>query len=127
MLGYDALVRQAEAYGAALDLQQGDKVASWLPLYHDMGLIACTVLPFVAAMPVLALDPFEWLADPLSVLRLAEAERATLLWLPNFAFDHLAGAARRLRASASDHPFRWLPSLPPWWHRLPCRPRRSAP
>ncbi|APT58124.1 hypothetical protein RGI145_14410 [Roseomonas gilardii] len=102
MLGYDALVRQAEAYGAALDLQQGDKVASWLPLYHDMGLIACTVLPFVAAMPVLALDPFEWLADPLSVLRLAEAERATLLWLPNFAFDHLAGAARRLRGAALD-------------------------
>lgn len=102
MLGYDALVRQAEAYGAALDLQPGDKVASWLPLYHDMGLIACTVLPFVAAMPVLALDPFEWLADPLSVLRLAEAECATLLWLPNFAFDHLAGAARRLRGAALD-------------------------
>jgi acyl-CoA synthetase (AMP-forming)/AMP-acid ligase II len=102
MLGYDALVRQAEAYGAALDLQPGDKVASWLPLYHDMGLIACTVLPFVAAMPVLALDPFEWLADPLSILRLAEEERATLLWLPNFAFDHLAGAARRLRGAALD-------------------------
>ena len=102
MLGYDALVRQAEAYGAALDLQPGDKVVSWLPLYHDMGLIACTVLPFVAAMPVLVLDPFEWLADPLSVLRLAETERATLLWLPNFAFDHLAGAARRLRGAALD-------------------------
>ncbi|MFC0409732.1 AMP-binding protein [Roseomonas elaeocarpi] len=102
MLGYGALVRQADSYGAALALRPDDVVATWLPLYHDMGLIACTVLPFIAAMPVVGVDPFEWLTDPLLILRLAERERATLAWLPNFAFEHLANAARRLRNTRLD-------------------------
>src|SRR6185312_7401364 len=44
-LSYDAILRQIEAYRAALHVGGDDVIVSWLPLYHDMGLIACCVMP----------------------------------------------------------------------------------
>ena len=96
MLPYRAILAQVDHYAAALDLSSADRIVSWLPLYHDMGLIACTVLPFVTATPIVVIDPFTWLSQPLSLMRMIETHRGTLVWLPNFAFEYLANAGRRL-------------------------------
>ncbi|MEM0909059.1 MAG: AMP-binding protein [Pseudomonadota bacterium] len=96
-LDYNQLVEQVNAYGAALKLKPDTTVVSWLPLYHDMGLIACTILPVVLRQKLVLMDTFAWLADPLSILRLAADEPSAVLWLPNFAFNYLANHARRLK------------------------------
>lgn len=77
---------QAEAYGGALGLAEGDRVASWLPLYHDMGLVACLLLPLYHGKLSVHLSPFAWLKQPVSLFQVASAYRATLMWLPNFAY-----------------------------------------
>lgn len=97
-LSYGAVMAQIEAYGRALELDGSETVVSWLPVYHDMGLIACTVLPTVKGLPLVSLDPFEWLVQPQSVLEEAAKADRSLVWLPNFAFNHLARHARRLGA-----------------------------
>ena len=52
-----------DTFAAQLDdLQRHAAVVSWLPLYHDMGLIAGFLLPTWLGVPIIAMDPFEWIA-----------------------------------------------------------------
>ncbi|MEZ4440948.1 MAG: AMP-binding protein [Polyangiaceae bacterium] len=85
---------QLESYTAAIDLRPDDAVISWLPLYHDMGLVAALLLPLLHGLPVTLLDPMQWVLDPGSLLVAASEDRASLCWLPNFAFAFLATKAR---------------------------------
>lgn len=93
-LAHRAVLRQLDAYGEALALRADDRVVSWLPLYHDMGLIACFLLPLVAGIPVVMLDPFEWVVNPGMLFAAITRHRATLCWQPNFAFHHLCRTVR---------------------------------
>jgi acyl-CoA synthetase (AMP-forming)/AMP-acid ligase II len=98
-LSYEAIAAQATTYAAAIGLRKQDVIASWLPLYHDMGLIACLIVPAFAAVPIVHLDPFEWAAQPGRLFDAICRHRATLCWLPNFAFDHLAAVTGRRAAN----------------------------
>ena len=92
-LSYGAIAGQLDRYADELDLAPGDTVVSWLPLYHDMGLIACFLLPLAAGVPFVALDPFEWVARPGLLFEAIESFGGTHVWLPNFAFHHLCRTA----------------------------------
>ena len=94
-LSHAAVIRQIESYSAVLGLSPMDLIVSWLPLYHDMGLIACFMLPLVTGVPVVQLDPFEWVAQPLLLFSAINRFRGTLSWLPNFGFQHLCRAVRK--------------------------------
>ena len=100
-LSYDALAAQVNAYAASLGATRADTIASWLPLYHDMGLIACLVMPAMLGIPVVQLDPFDWVGRPELLFEAIARHRASLCWLPNFAFDHLAIVAGK-RGPAFD-------------------------
>lgn len=92
-LSFDAITSHAEAYTSALSMRGDDKIVSWLPLYHDMGLIACMITPIFAGVPVIHIDPFHWLTRPEMLLTFLQDEQGTLCWLPNFAFEHLTQTA----------------------------------
>ncbi len=93
-----ALGAFAEAYAGALALDPArDRIASWLPLYHDMGFIACYLVPLLSGCPVVAMSATDWVLRPELLLEQIEAARATLCWLPNFAFDFLARNVPRSR------------------------------
>jgi len=94
LLSQRAVLEHVRRYGSALELTAADRVASWLPLYHDMGLIAAFYLPLVSGIPVIQLDPFEWVSAPVVLLEAISRERATLCWLPNFAYNHMADRIR---------------------------------
>ena len=89
LLSYGAVAGQVERYAQALRLERGDVVVSWLPLYHDMGLVACFMLPLTLGLPIVSLDPFEWAARPQILFEAIQAHGGTHVWLPNFAFHHL--------------------------------------
>jgi acyl-CoA synthetase (AMP-forming)/AMP-acid ligase II len=99
MLSHGAVMAHARAYLDALAIQDDDVVATWLPLYHDMGLIACFVTPLIANVPVVWLSPFEWVANPSLLLRAASEHKATLMWLPNFAYAFLAQRTREPKST----------------------------
>jgi fatty-acyl-CoA synthase len=94
-LPHDSVLNQLSSLAEALDIRRDDRIISWLPLYHDMGLIACFILPLVTHLPIIMQSPSDWVLWPASFLRLASEHRGTLCWLPNFAFQFLA---RRVRS-----------------------------
>lgn len=98
-LSHKAVLKQVESYTKALGLSAHDRIVSWLPLYHDMGLIACFMLPLITRTPVVYLDPFEWVVNPGSLFDAIRRHRGTLCWQPNFAFHHLC---RTVRPSGAD-------------------------
>jgi acyl-CoA synthetase (AMP-forming)/AMP-acid ligase II len=91
-----AVLNQIRSYAPTLRLGPDDAIASWLPLYHDMGLIACTILPAVTGVPVTAISPLQWVTRPAVLLEAIARYRCTLTWMPNFAYEFLA---QRVRAS----------------------------
>lgn len=89
-LSHAAVLEHVRRYGQSIALSESDRVVSWLPLYHDMGLIAALHLPLAAGIPTVQLDPFEWIVAPVILLDAIHRERGTLCWLPNFAYNLLA-------------------------------------
>jgi fatty-acyl-CoA synthase len=97
-LSYRAIEAQIQSYARAVRLHpQSSRIASWLPLYHDMGLISCFLTPLRLGIPIASLDAFEWTARPYLLLEAIEASSATHAWLPNFAFNHVARVTPRSR------------------------------
>ncbi len=68
---------------------------SWLPLYHDMGLITALMLPLLTATPVTLMSPFEWIQKPMMLMETISKDMGTLCWLPNFAYNLLARTSRK--------------------------------
>jgi len=88
---YRQLFAQLDGYAERLGLDpETARVVSWLPLYHDMGLVAATLLPFYFALPVTVIETFAWLSDPGRFMTLLSGACDVYCWLPNFAFRHLA-------------------------------------
>lgn len=65
------------------DAQAG---VSWLPLYHDMGLIGCLLLAVARPGPLTLIPPEVFLARPSIWLRAISRKRATISVAPNFAY-----------------------------------------
>src|ERR1039457_1446059 len=87
-LTHTAVLRQLEHLAGALRIDgAADRVYSWLPLYHDMGLIACFMLPMVCHIPVVMQSPLDWVMHPETMLQIISEYKCTLAWLPNFAFQ----------------------------------------
>jgi acyl-CoA synthetase (AMP-forming)/AMP-acid ligase II len=89
VLSHEAILGHVDAYAEALRLSPNDKVVSWLPLYHDMGMIAAFQLPLALGITLVLLDPFQWVTAPVLLLQAISEERGTTTWLPNFAFNLL--------------------------------------
>ncbi len=101
-LSHAAVRNQLEAYARTIDLRADDRIATWLPLYHDMGFIACFVLPLCLGIPIVEISPFEWVNSPATLLHKIQQHRATLCWLPNFAFSFLARSVRAVHLRGLD-------------------------
>lgn len=93
------LIANCRAIGQRLGLRAGDRGASWLPIYHDMGLIGKVLTPVLLGIPVVMLSPMTFLRRPLRWLQLITRHRATLSAAPNFAYDL---CVRRLRPGDLD-------------------------
>jgi acyl-CoA synthetase (AMP-forming)/AMP-acid ligase II len=94
LLTHEAVHKHLQNYSEAIHLTHKDKVISWLPLYHDMGLIAAFHLPLAYGVTSVQIDPFEWAAAPVILLQAITKEKATLAWMPNFSFSFMASKIR---------------------------------
>lgn len=93
-LSHQAVINQLKDYAIAMRMQPEDIFVSWLPLYHDMGLIACWLMPILTGYPLVLMSPFEWIRAPYRILQAVSKYRGSLSWLPNFAYNFCAQKIR---------------------------------
>ncbi|MBM3125897.1 MAG: fatty acyl-AMP ligase [Chloroflexi bacterium] len=86
-LSHQAVFNQLSAYSRVLDLKSTDVVVSWLPLYHDMGLIAGFLMPLLEGLHLVLMSPFDWVRAPYRLMQAVSQYKGTLSWLPNFAYN----------------------------------------
>lgn len=86
----EMLAQQLEQLRETLAFSAEDGVASWLPMYHDMGLIACYWMPLWHCAASVQIGAGDWIIYPELLLKCAAKYRATFCWLPNFAFAYLS-------------------------------------
>ncbi len=96
-LSHANVMAQVETIRALMPVREGVRPlgVSWLPLYHDMGLIGCLVSAVAYPGPLVLLRPEQFLARPALWLRALSRHRGTVSAAPNFAY---ALCVRRIRA-----------------------------
>jgi len=77
-------------------------ILSWLPLYHDMGLIGGMIQPMYAGATCVLMSPLSFLQRPVQWLRAISAYRATTSGGPNFAYDLCVRKISEMEKSGLD-------------------------
>ena len=90
-----ALAANAEAIAAhGVRLREGDRCVSWLPLYHDMGLVGCCLTPVFAQVSVDYISTASFARRPLLWLELLSRHAGTISFSPTFGYELAARRAR---------------------------------
>lgn len=115
VLSHANLLANLRAMGKAADVTAADVAVSWLPLYHDMGLIGAWLGSLYYGCPLVLMSPLRFLARPARWLWAIAAHRGTLSAAPNFAYelcvskvsdDEIAGldlSAWRMALNGAEH------------------------
>jgi len=101
-LSHQAIFNQLDAYADALRLNPEDVIVSWLPLYHDMGLIAGFLMPILSGIHLVLMSPFDWVRAPYRLMQSVSTYHGTLVWLPNFAYNFCAQKIRDRHVGGAD-------------------------
>jgi fatty-acyl-CoA synthase len=81
------LIANMRAIGAATEMNQSDVGVSWLPLYHDMGLIGAWLTLLHFGVPLAVISPLSFLTRPERWLWAFHKHRGTISAAPNFAYE----------------------------------------
>lgn len=87
MLSHGNLLANIRAFGEMLAASSADVTVSWLPLYHDMGLIGNWLGSLYHACPIVVMSPLAFLARPERWLWTIHRFGGTLSAAPNFAYE----------------------------------------
>ncbi|SNB61695.1 fatty-acyl-CoA synthase [Arboricoccus pini] len=92
-----AITANARAIAGGIELRSGDRCTSWLPLYHDMGLVGCCLTPVLNQIPVDYIATTGFARRPLSWLKVLSEMGGTISFSPTFGYEL---CARRAAGSA---------------------------
>ncbi len=90
----DQLMANIDGSIGRQELNECDSGVSWLPLYHDMGLIGFILAPMCAQRSVDLLAPRDFARRPTQWLSLISRRRATITYSPSFGYDLVARRAQ---------------------------------
>ncbi|MGC9369655.1 MAG: AMP-binding protein [Paracoccaceae bacterium] len=91
ILSHENVLANVRAMGRAVNASPNDVYVSWLPLYHDMGLIGAWLSCLYYATPTVIMSPLHFLARPERWLWTIHRNRGTVSAAPNFAYAICAG------------------------------------
>ncbi|MFI6482205.1 fatty acyl-AMP ligase [Nonomuraea sp. NPDC050663] len=87
MVTHDRLAHNATAVARAVGADHTTTTVSWLPLYHDMGIIGSLISPLYWGAHVVKMTPQSFASRPLSWLKAISEHQGVLSYAPNFAYE----------------------------------------
>lgn len=81
-----ALIANMDAFMRAYEIREGDKALSWLPLFHDLGLIGFVLATCWYGLPTVLMPTVDFVKHPAKWMQAMHHHRATITCAPNFAF-----------------------------------------
>jgi 1-acyl-sn-glycerol-3-phosphate acyltransferase len=87
VLTHANLLANMRAVAEAVQMVPTDVGVSWLPLYHDMGLIGAWLTLLLLGVPLVVLSPLAFLTRPERWLQALSKHRGTITAAPNFAYE----------------------------------------
>lgn len=87
MVTHDNLAANCSFIQQAFDLNPEARLVTWLPPYHDMGLIAGTLVPVYVGYPAWIMSATSFLQKPIRWLKMISDVKGTVSGGPNFAYD----------------------------------------
>jgi fatty-acyl-CoA synthase len=81
------LLANIRSIAAGVELRPDDVAVSWLPLYHDMGLIGAWFVPIFSGVPVVVMSPLAFLSRPERWLWAIHRHSGTISPAPNFGYE----------------------------------------
>lgn len=87
---------------AAVDMDETEKMISWLPLFHDMGLVGAVLFSLCHGYPLHLMTPTQFIKRPLLWLRGISDARCTITTAPNFGYDYCCRLISDKDAGALD-------------------------
>jgi fatty-acyl-CoA synthase len=95
MITHDAVVANARAISAHLEIHgDRDRVVSWLPMFHDMGLVGMVITPLLEETPTWFMSPLAFARRPPDWCALMSRVGGTVTYAPNFGYDIVAERVR---------------------------------
>jgi fatty-acyl-CoA synthase len=85
-----------------LKMRPGDRTISWLPLYHDMGLLGFLICPMAGQLTIDLLATQDFARRPMLWLSLISEQRCTIAYSPSFGFDLCVRRAKQAQGLALD-------------------------
>lgn len=86
-LSHGNLIHNSSLIQQSFDVTPESRIVSWLPPYHDMGLIGCLLQPLYAGATAILLSPMSFLQRPLRWLSAIARAKGTHSGGPNFAYE----------------------------------------
>ncbi|CBL45095.1 Non-ribosomal peptide synthetase modules and related proteins [gamma proteobacterium HdN1] len=87
MVSHGNLLANEAMITTAFESQENDLVVSWLPLFHDMGLIGTTLQPLYIGSRAVFMSPASFLQKPVRWLQAVSDYKGTGICAPNFAYE----------------------------------------
>lgn len=85
-----------------LECREGDRGTSWLPMYHDMGLIGFLLSPMFAQLSTDLISTSDFIRKPLLWLRIMTGQGGTITYSPSFGYDLVAKRSLRTGPGTID-------------------------
>ena len=102
VVSHRAVLANCRAIGTALEYGPNDILGSWVPLYHDMGLVGVLVNALAWGLPSVFMAPERFLRAPLDWLHAVERFGVTVATAPNFSYDLCVARANETDLAALD-------------------------
>lgn len=89
VLSHRAILAEIAGVGDFFNITEEDSIITWVPLYHDWGLVCVALHALVLGTTYILMSPVDWVKRPVMALEAVDCYYPTIFYQPNFAFNFM--------------------------------------